>query len=218
MENFFEEMYFTGIIKEDTFDHFDIPMDVDSKGNPVSRTNDISRENRHQAKILTSVVQKMERRKLVNEKRISEYQCKKKLFDAEQKNIKGNAICERKLVDVILKSRSDQNVHTDIQHDVTYNSVHDDVTLQLLKSNVSTFKSVELKSFIRVRSARVVKKGRVAYMNVPVNKDNLMKKCVELKDVPPTECLYEAPVYPSLLPIDFSCFELIVVLIICSKS
>ena len=30
-------MYFTGAIKESTFNTLDIPMDMDSKGNPVSR-------------------------------------------------------------------------------------------------------------------------------------------------------------------------------------
>ena len=51
MEDFFEEMYFTGEIKESTFDNKDIPMNVDSKGNEVPRSNDISRENRHRAKL-----------------------------------------------------------------------------------------------------------------------------------------------------------------------
>ena len=74
-----------GTTKESSFLSNDIPVNVDSKKNPVIRTNDISRENRHSAKILASVVQIRERRKLVNMKRLQNYKNnnKKKLYDSE---------------------------------------------------------------------------------------------------------------------------------------
>ena len=62
-----------GTTKESSFLSNDIPVNVDSKKNPVIRTNDISRENRYSAKILASVVQIRERRKLVNMKRLQNY-------------------------------------------------------------------------------------------------------------------------------------------------
>ena len=76
IEKFFEEMYLYGTIKENMFDSFDIPVDVDSKGKPVLKTNDISRENQHRAKILTSKAQIKERQMLVNSKRVKNYEIK----------------------------------------------------------------------------------------------------------------------------------------------
>ena len=70
-------MYLHGTIKESTFDHFDIPVDVNSKGKPVVKSNVISRENCHWAKILTSTEQIKERQILVNLKRTKHYELKK---------------------------------------------------------------------------------------------------------------------------------------------
>ena len=89
--------------------------------------------------------------------------------------MEGNRVCEEKFTDMIVKSRSEQHIQADVQHCITYNTVCSDLTLSLLKANASKVKSSGLKSFIRARTTRVIKRGRVSYSNVPANKDDLMK-------------------------------------------
>ena len=76
LDDYFEEMYLTGTILETTFDKNDVPIDKDSKDNVIHKSNSISTENRHRAKVLSSEQQIMERRKLVNERKIDEYNIK----------------------------------------------------------------------------------------------------------------------------------------------
>ena len=97
-EHYFEEMYLTGTIQEASFDRNNVPFDKDSNENIVLKSNNISSENRHRAKVLSSSVQMIERRKLVNEKRLQEYELKKKLFDGEQREFELNRNCESKFI------------------------------------------------------------------------------------------------------------------------
>ena len=76
-------MYLNGTIKETTFDQYNILVDADSKGTVVIKTNDISRENRHWAKILMSAVQIREQHLLVSTKQIKNYGMKKQLYESE---------------------------------------------------------------------------------------------------------------------------------------
>ena len=80
IDNFFEEMLLSGTIHENTFDHYKVPKDTDSKGNIIERPNEISQENRHRAKILSSETQIHERRKLLDSKRWDKYVSKKNLI------------------------------------------------------------------------------------------------------------------------------------------
>ena len=203
MENLYKEMYFTDEIKESTFENLEIPMDTDSKGNPVSRNNDISGENRHRAKVLTSEVQRNKRRKMVNEKRIGEYQIKKRLYDSEQKDSDMNKACEQKIIDIVLNSRPDIRVQANSQfNNIGYNMVQDYLTIAMLREHSSKVLSNELKSFIQVRSQRRIKQSKISYSNVPTSKDDLMKKCVEMRAKSHSDCLCEQPVYPSLMSIE----------------
>ena len=61
MDTFFEEMFLTSAISELSFDHHKIPKDTNSKGNIIERNNEMSLENRHCAKILSSAHQMQER-------------------------------------------------------------------------------------------------------------------------------------------------------------
>ena len=65
-ENFFIEMYLNGTILECTFDKFHIPNDTDSDKNIVLKSNNTASENRHWAKILSSIVQVKARHELIN--------------------------------------------------------------------------------------------------------------------------------------------------------
>ena len=206
MENFFEEMYMTGTILESTFDRFKIPKDTDSSNKVVEKTNDISIENRHRAKILSSKVQINERRKLVNKERMKEYTLKKKAYDAEQKDVTLNKRCEEKFIKIITKSFADRSDNTPIPADIhqctEYSSVQGHLTLALLNSNMTSVLNSELKAFVKLRSTRLVKKGRICYSNVPNQKDLLIKKCVDLRSSPRLECVFSCPALPSLLSIE----------------
>ena len=84
MDTFFESMYFDGSIDEETSDQHDIPKDVNSKGEVVLKTNSITMENRHRAKVLTSSNQVTERRRLIDLVWMKEYNLERSLL----KNIK----------------------------------------------------------------------------------------------------------------------------------
>ena len=202
MDTFFEEMFLNGTIKESTFDRHNIPLDVDSKGEPVLKSNDITMENRHRSKILTSEVQIKERRLLVNEKRLKEYALKKKLFDSEQKDVGINTICELKLANIVVKAKPDLPVQMNNQGCIDFHSVHGHLNLAMLQENASSLLNSDLKSFIRVRSERILKRNKLSFSNIPTTKDQLLKRCFELVASPYHECLCTCPTYPSLLPVD----------------
>ena len=199
IETYFEEMYFTGTILEETFDKNHVPVDKDSKDNPVLKSNDISCENRHRAKILTSEVQRQQRRKLVNDTRIKDYECKKKLYDSEQHNADLNLVCESKLVGIIRKSMPDLPLMTDARGEAKYESLGGHLTLDILNANNSSVLNAELKAFVKVRSKRALKRVKISYSNVPLSKELLLKRCFELRSAPKTPHLYTLPVYPNLM-------------------
>lgn len=72
----------------------------------------------------------------------------------------------------------------------------------MLNDNSSQLRNNELKSFVKLRSKRTIKRGRISYENVPVNKEKLIQRCFELRCQPCSKCLYSAPIYPILLQLD----------------
>lgn len=72
LDTYFEEMYLTGTIMEDSVDKNNLSVDRDLNNNTVLKSNNISTKNCHRAKVLSSNVQFQYRRKLVNEKHIEE--------------------------------------------------------------------------------------------------------------------------------------------------
>ena len=202
LEDYFEEMYLTGTIKESTFDRNNVPLDKDSNDNVVLKSNNISSENRHRAKILSSEVQVKERRQLVNDKRIQEYNVKKKLYDMEQHDVEMNRQCEIKFVQFIVKANPDLLVKSGNQGNIDYHTVQRHLTLSLMQGNVSKLRNNELKAFIKVRSKKSIKRRKIAYSNIPSNKDALITKCVQLKMVACSDSIISRPVYPQLLSVD----------------
>ena len=77
-ETYFEEMYINGTISESTYNSMLVPKDLNSKSEVVEKSSSISLENCHRAKILSSDTQIRERRKLIDEKRMEEYNNQKK--------------------------------------------------------------------------------------------------------------------------------------------
>lgn len=202
MEFFFEEMYLHGTIKESTFDRFDVPVDVDSKGNPVLKSNAISMENRHRAKILTSTEQIKERQMLVNSKRMKHYELKKRLYDAEQKDFSCNSECEIKFVEILKKAVPDMLEHIQTQQDIAFKAVHSYLTLDILKQYSSQVLNSDLKGFVKARTTRQMKWNKIVYLNVPGVKEQLMIRCVELRVVDCLEPICDLPTLPTLLPVD----------------
>ena len=135
MDLFFEEMFLTRAILESTFDYHKIPMDTDSKGNVIVRNNEMSLENHHWAKILSSNVQIQERRKLVNSKQLAEYNTCHKLHNSEDKEYVTNLHCEDKLLQIIKKTN--QNLPIPPNETIKFNHVHDYLTLSLLSQNIN---------------------------------------------------------------------------------
>ena len=203
LDNYFEEMYLNGTIMEKTFDDSYVPVDKDSNDNAVLKSNSISTENRHRAKVLSSDVQINERRKLVNERRIDEYNVRKKQFDSEQRKHDLNIACEKKLVQIIIKTIGTDSLVTSVnQSNIEFQSVQDHLTLSVLQENLSSLRINELKAFVKVRSQRTMKRGKISFGNVPTHKDMLVKKCYDMRAVNYTEQMCSVPVYPSLLPVD----------------
>ena len=63
-------------------------------------------------------------KKLVNKRRLKEYNIKKKLYDSEQKELKFNKCCGEKFINFILESNLDVLVQNDKQERISYHSVH----------------------------------------------------------------------------------------------
>ena len=107
MDRFFEEMFLTSTILESTFDHFKIPKDTNLKGNIIERTNEMSLEIQLCVKIVSSKLQILNRRKLVNSKCLEEYSGRQKLYESEEKDYSANIQCEEKLLQFIIKANTD---------------------------------------------------------------------------------------------------------------
>lgn len=159
-------------------------------------------ENRHRTKVLSSNVQIQERRKLVNEKRIEEFNVKMKQYQSEQHEEDLNISCEAKFVKIILKMGiTDPPVMSDNQSDVEFKLIREYLTLDILQSNMSEVKNTELKSFIKVRSPRSMRHGKVSFRNIPSTKEALVRKCIDVAMTDRTPQISLLPTYPSLLSI-----------------
>ena len=80
---FFGEMFMNGCIAEATYDSNNIPMDVNSMNETVEKPDNISLENRHRAKILSSKIQIQERCSLINSKKLKQYESRKRIYVLE---------------------------------------------------------------------------------------------------------------------------------------
>ena len=197
MDTFFERMYFSGTIEESMFDKYDIPKDTNSKGEAVVKSNIISIENCHRAKVLTLSMQVAERRRLIDSKRMKEYNVNKSHYKSEVEDVSLNESCEGKFVQMVLKACPNLFPPS---CDVDYESVQGHLTVQLIEDSITCVYKDDLRAFVRVRSHRSVRRGKVCYLNVPATKSDLVEQCIQLKDMAYLTCLYpDCPVLHQLL-------------------
>ena len=206
MNDFFEVMQTDGYIPESFFSTKEIPVDRNSKNEIVERSDDISSENRHRAKILTSSTQRKARRRLIDQKRIEVFKTKNAYYQFEEEEMKLNEKCERKLIEIIVKSCTPDemlqysNQSTNANSEIPFERVKSKVTIDLIQDHSSTFLKNELRAFVRVRSKRSIRRGKVNFADVPSKKQLLIQKCVSIKNKGYTNRLESiAPVRPVLL-------------------
>ena len=193
MDHYFEEMLSNGAIVESTFDFHHIPKNTDSKGNSAEKSNDISLKNRHCAKILNCKVQIRERRKLIDAKRIKEYETKKLLFESENRDYELNFLCEKKIDDLIVSTCPDIHwQYQDQSNQIEFDDAKYLLSMTMLSEIMNVVINLELKAFVRVCSLKSIRGGQISYINVSSKKTCLVKQC--------TLCLFcIAPTYPDLL-------------------
>ena len=208
MKDFFETMYLNGYIPESKFDEYEIPKDTNSKNEVIEKVDDISMENRHRAKILSSPSQIKARRQLVDQKRMKEYKTKLRHYESEQDEKKLNECCEKKFVKYIMKSIPALLIQHQAQSEngdscIAFDKIRHKLTMEILKQNAGDVLKNELRAFVRVRSKRCIRRGKVSFLDVPSKKESLLDKCVSLKDHPFTYRIQpNAPVLPQLLEPD----------------
>ena len=190
-KNYYEEMFTYGMIKEETFDYHQVPIDTKADGSYYDRDFDIQLENRQRAKILSAPHQIQARKNLLYQKRMDSYNKEFQLFEAEEKEFETNKRCEDKLAKFVsndmFSSSEDNDLSTPSttnETSVAFQLLSNSVTYDILSSNADTILNSELKSFVRVRSNVQVRGGRLTYSNVPTTKDRLMLKVVELRNHP----------------------------------
>lgn len=196
IEELYEETYSNGMIMESTFDNMKVPRDVNCHGDTISRDFGIRNENRQRAKCLTSKKQIEERHALVLESKLMEYRKKMVNFETEDKIYEGNKVCEMKLMaifDELCFQQSMDNSNTDTSaasmlppHNEkidTFNCMADKLTYSMVKNykgKINLLKT-DMKSFVRVRSDRVIRNGKITYISIPDLKDELLKKLIEFR-------------------------------------
>ena len=107
MDNFFKSMYFNGVIDEAMFDEYDVLIDTNSKGEAVVKSNSITMDNRHRAKILTSNMQVSERCMLIDTRQMKEYEVNRSRYESEMEDVSLNRSCEGKFVEMVIKANPD---------------------------------------------------------------------------------------------------------------
>ena len=198
MDNFFETMYFNGTIDESMFDKYNISNNTNSKGEAVLKSNNITMENHHCAKILTSNIQVSEHCKLIDTRQLKEYDVVKSQYDSEMVDAALNCLYESKFVQMVIKSNP--NMLSQDDNVIDYDNVQSLLTQKLIKDNVSGVYKDELGAFVRVCSLHLVRRGKVCYLNVPGTKSKLVGCCNELKDASYSERLYpDCPIVSQLL-------------------
>lgn len=137
-------------------------------------------------------------------KRMKDYKSKLACFDIEEKEIQLNLRCERKFVAVVYAYQSDIPYNTELlenQSDTPYESIADQITIDLLTKYKDKIYKDEFRAFVRVRSERCIAGERINFSNVPAkNKETLINRCVQDKNVPVKgRLMSERPPVPVLL-------------------
>ena len=193
IKKLYESVYTKGMVDEKLFDDMRIPKDRNCYGNVVTRDFTIVNENRQRSKCLTSDTQVEERRSLLFEARTAVYQKKLSLYQLEEKEYETNKSCEMKLMSLydehIYKTTLDTDNTTVTTTSTTsapkesfssFTSMADMLTYTIVKEykgKINILKC-DLKAFVRVRSNRTIKKGKITYLNVPDLKELLLVKAI----------------------------------------
>ena len=203
-------MFENGVIDKSAFDKYQIPKDCNFDGVAIEKNFTVLQENRQQAKILSSKKQIMERRELIHSKKMTQYKKEEVKYDSEIKDFHLNSVCEKKLCKIFNKAVKSQtstnpNIETTKNHPVTpgndvnttssyisFQSMKYFITLKMVLWNKKSILSAKTKAFIRIRSKVELIRGRLAYKNVPDQKEDLMHKLVAMVMYPVKEKYYTA--------------------------
>ena len=207
----YQEVYERGIISEATFDVMGIPIDTNCHGQLISRDFTVVNENRQRAKVLSSEVQIQERKNVVFEARMVVYRKKLGQFEAEDKDYETNRVCEMKLMALYdedcykRRMRSESNTNTsilatnNIDHHETFSCMSDRLTYVMItqyRGKINIVRS-DMKAFVRVRSKRIIRRGKATYVGVPDLKKDLLVKLVDIRNHTLNKRLFESrPVLP----------------------
>ena len=123
-----------------------------------------------------------QRRKLIDFKRIKEYETQNSLYKLEEQDAVLNKSCENKFVSFLIKSMQALLVQYHNQNNIDYSYHH--LTEQLLIESMLNVYKDEPFAFVCVKSHCCICQGKVCYTNIPKHKPGLVKHCIELKAAP----------------------------------
>ena len=209
IQTLYEGVFTKGMVEESVFDAMNIQNDTNYSGAIVSRDFSISNENRQRSKCLTSEVQIQERKAIVLESKMVEFEKKLRLYENEDKEYERNKLCEMKLMALYdehshqQQNHGNHNTSTTISNLSTHNEEHlvsfpcvsDRLTYNMMKEYKGKINMLkcDIKSFVRVRSDRTVRNGKITYLHIPDLKDDLLKKLIELRNTDIKEKVHNAP-------------------------
>ena len=74
------------------------------------------------------------------------------------------------------------------------------ITQEFVDAHMNAIKSKELSSFVKVRSKRAIRGGRITFFDVPKTKEKLIKRFLELRSEQVVDPLFDSvPSLPVLL-------------------
>ena len=138
-----------------------------------------------------------------------EFEKKLRLYENEDKEYERNKLCEMKLMALYdehshqQQNHGNHNTSTTISNLSTHNNEHlvsfpcmsDRLTYNMMKEYKGKINMLkcDIKSFVRVRSDRTVRNGKITYLHIPDLKDDLLKKLIELRNTDIKEKVHNAP-------------------------
>ena len=211
ISKFYSEMYTNGIVSKDLYDRYFVPQDRDMNGFTVSRVFGITQENRQRAKVLSSTRQIAERKQVIYQKKLDHYQKCLQLYQSETKDYVLNKRCENKLVDIITSykhqlARSSLSINEvtplPVNVNMTVKETCNGLTLEVVLAKKSIILIPEARAFVKVRSNAAIVHGRRSFQNIPLLKDDILEKVVEMLIHDVNERYYKLPIEPVRLRSD----------------
>ena len=138
-----------------------------------------------------------------------EFEKKLRLYENEDKEYERNKLCEMKLMALYdehshqLQNHGNPNTTITIsnlstpnkEHLVSFPCVSDRLTYNMMKEYKGKINMLmcDIILFVRVRSDRTVRNGKITYLHIPDLKDDLFKKLIELRNTDIKEKVHNAP-------------------------